>query len=211
MADKFPLREKRKQETHEALIHAAETLFLERGFGHVTMEEVAAQAGMHVQTVYRHFPSKMDLAVAIDGYSLDQFRAAFSTRESDTLTFWRQWVINRAEEYTKEHGKHLRSWLREQIERRNTAASSLFQEVDREYEALLADGIKEDLAITDDSDKTAVLIACMLWGGNRHAWRSWAASDSSENLANEVSRMIDAIVGTLNPETVNAISGRARH
>lgn len=54
-------RERKKQQTRQAISDVATTLFLERGFDAVTVAEVAAAADVAVQTVFNHFPAKEDL------------------------------------------------------------------------------------------------------------------------------------------------------
>jgi AcrR family transcriptional regulator len=56
---------------HERVIDAARQLFTERGLG-VTVPEVAARAGVGKATVYRSYPAKQDLVLAV---ALQQFRA----------------------------------------------------------------------------------------------------------------------------------------
>src|SRR5712691_10451805 len=45
----------------ETLIAAASELFAKRGYDHVSLDEVAARAGVTKVIVYRHFGSKKDL------------------------------------------------------------------------------------------------------------------------------------------------------
>lgn len=52
------------QRNHERVLAAAGALFAERGTD-VTMEEIAARAGVGVGTIYRRFPSKDHLLAAI--------------------------------------------------------------------------------------------------------------------------------------------------
>jgi len=54
-------RELRKAQTRAEIRTAAQRLFAERGFDGVTSADVAAAAGVAVQTVFNHFGSKEDL------------------------------------------------------------------------------------------------------------------------------------------------------
>lgn len=52
------LRERKRLETITRVQTAAVDLFEERGFDNVTVEEIAAAAGVSASTVYRHFTTK---------------------------------------------------------------------------------------------------------------------------------------------------------
>lgn len=52
------LRERRAQETREALRAAARELFAERGYAATTIEEISARAGMTRGAFYKHFQDK---------------------------------------------------------------------------------------------------------------------------------------------------------
>ena len=54
----------RNPETDARIIEAASDLMLRRGFDRMTVDDVAAAAGVGKATVYRRWPSKDDLAVA---------------------------------------------------------------------------------------------------------------------------------------------------
>ena len=52
------------QVREEAIIHAVNRLLAEKGFDAMTVDEVAASVGIAKASLYKHFPSKEDLAAA---------------------------------------------------------------------------------------------------------------------------------------------------
>ncbi|GAA4802899.1 TetR/AcrR family transcriptional regulator [Nocardioides caeni] len=65
----------RTQRTREALLLAAERLFLDRRLDEVTLDEIAAAAGVAVGSVYNHFGSKAGLHAATVEQALEVDRA----------------------------------------------------------------------------------------------------------------------------------------
>jgi AcrR family transcriptional regulator len=55
------LRERRKQQTRQAISDIATVMFLERGFEEVTISQIAGAAGVSKMTVTNYFPRKEDL------------------------------------------------------------------------------------------------------------------------------------------------------
>jgi AcrR family transcriptional regulator len=55
----------RAQRSHDAIVAAATTEFLDRGFDRTTMDEIAMAAAVSKQTVYAHFVSKEALFLAV--------------------------------------------------------------------------------------------------------------------------------------------------
>ena len=54
-------KRRRSESARLAVLHAADDLLAERGFNGVTIEGIAARAGVAKQTIYRWWPSKVDI------------------------------------------------------------------------------------------------------------------------------------------------------
>ena len=58
MSETVKPRAARTRATRRRIVDAAAELFVERGYGVTTLEQIAARAGVAVQTVYFHFGNK---------------------------------------------------------------------------------------------------------------------------------------------------------
>jgi AcrR family transcriptional regulator len=54
-------RHQRSEEARQAVLEAADDLLVERGFAGLTIEGIAARAGVAKQTIYRWWPSKAEV------------------------------------------------------------------------------------------------------------------------------------------------------
>jgi AcrR family transcriptional regulator len=67
----------RRSPSREAIVAAAERLFLERGFGSVSMDELAETAGVARRTLYNQFASKEEIFREMLGRVSGQLEGAF--------------------------------------------------------------------------------------------------------------------------------------
>ena len=58
MADQVGLRERKRQQTRQALISVAIRLFAEKGYDQTTVAEITAAAGVSTKTFFNYFASK---------------------------------------------------------------------------------------------------------------------------------------------------------
>ncbi len=190
----YPLRERRKRRTRAALIEAAVDLFSSKGYDDTTLEEVADRAGLHVQTLYRHFPSKPELAVAVDRQQIEEFRVAIEDpdRSDTTFEFWRERIIlvtsglkNETDGYQK-----FRALVLQQ--NRSPSIALRLHTVNDEYEDLLTASLAKDFRMDASVDRLPRLVACMLVAGNRHAYQRWA-HEGGFDLIEEVLAVADEV------------------
>ncbi len=176
---KFPLRTKRKMATREKLVRAARQLFLTKGYDNTTLEEIAELSGLHVQTLYRHFGTKQDLAKAGDEHWFRLFEATIRDRDETVTTFefWRDFIETSVRELTSEQDLY-RSHLR--MRHSSPTILGATQEVRYRYEDILTEHLARDFDMPGEGMSVPRLVACALLGGNNHALRTYEQDDSKD-------------------------------
>ncbi|MDJ0921545.1 MAG: TetR/AcrR family transcriptional regulator [Henriciella sp.] len=166
LSGKFPKREKKKAETRKKIILASLDLFFERDSSDdVTLEEVAERAGIHVQTLYRHFPNKVSLMLAGDQHYLDQFEAFIKDpiREGDTFSIWREWLKFAYREFLEDESKYKGLYLRK-FESMSGVAG--LWKIQNAYEDILCASLARDFGMSAEGMGLPRLVAGMLTAGN---------------------------------------------
>ena len=74
-------RDRKRIATRQAISAAATRLFNERGFDHVTVDEISEAAGVGRMTVFNYFPRKEDMFFDRDEEGRDVLRRAFRERD----------------------------------------------------------------------------------------------------------------------------------
>jgi AcrR family transcriptional regulator len=89
------LRERKKQQTREALARAGMELFVERGYDATTLAEIAEAAGVSTRTIFAYFPSKEDILFASFQTMREALVRALAERPDgqDALTTLRDFIV----------------------------------------------------------------------------------------------------------------------
>lgn len=153
------LREQNKSRTRERLVGVAVSLFEERGFHEVTVEEIADAALASPRTFYRYFGSKEGVLYDDDDDSLATLRHAITTHDAERppVEAVQAAVLALAR----------RSAGRQDMTRRRlrlieaTASVGAFQRTHLQprWEQALADAIAERLGVDVDTDVRPRLLA----------------------------------------------------
>jgi len=77
-------RSQEKAELREAILQAAGEVFLERGYEHFSMRQVAERIGYSATTIYHHFENKDDLLFAVVDQGFERFAAQLAAAAEST-------------------------------------------------------------------------------------------------------------------------------
>jgi TetR/AcrR family transcriptional regulator of autoinduction and epiphytic fitness len=80
---KVSFKKQMLQAREDAIIRAVNLLLAEKGFEAMTVDEVAANVGIAKASLYKHFPSKEDLAAAAMAHLMGQARAFLDSLPDD--------------------------------------------------------------------------------------------------------------------------------
>ncbi len=156
----------RRERTRLKLLDSANRVLVEYGYERSTLAEISKRAGVHLQTLVRHFPTKSAMMAAIHLASLERFEAFFRQRDGEALQAWREWVRIHAES-----SPEILVFPNDSY--RFPVTTSEAQEAIYQIRELLAEGIAEDLGVNRTFDLRPTLIACMVLGANAHVAQSW--------------------------------------
>ena len=197
MSVKYPKRTLKKNLNREKLIVAATLLFSRNGHHGTTLDEVAAEAGVHVQTLYKHFKTKEELVTASADIVIADCRALFEDKFASHSTFeiWREW-IEKSVTYLTNLG------LRESKKQQLRSASSLMNDsylliVYAGYENVLTEYLARDFMMDRKTHRLPRLVACMLWSGNEAAMKRCAGLDTAKDILAVNQSVIKESIGAI--------------
>jgi AcrR family transcriptional regulator len=185
----YPLRERRKSKTRAAIVQATQFLIEEVGYDGFTLNQVAARAEVHVQTLYRHFPAKTDLIRAITRVALDEFEEMVVNRRAGTSTIdtWRAFI-----------DKYADVPVDERAAQHTTLTMSHYQLGTSRYISVLTNGLAKDMGVDPEEDRRPYFLACLLKTVNDQEYFRWEREGRPDNWKARALRVIDEIVELFN-------------
>ncbi|MEV0649706.1 helix-turn-helix domain-containing protein [Phytomonospora sp. NPDC050363] len=166
---RMPRPERRRQ-----LLEAAQEVFVARGYHAAAMDDIAERAGVSKPVLYQHFPSKLDLYLAL----LDVHGEALvsTVREAMAATSENKERVRRAMQayfdFVDAQGEAFRLVFESDL-RNDPAVAERMEAVERGCSTAIAETIMADTGATR---QRAELLAVGLTGAAEIAARYWLAS-----------------------------------
>jgi AcrR family transcriptional regulator len=182
------LRERKKLATRQSLRRVALDLVAERGFAHVTVDDIAAAADVSTRTFFNYFPSKEAALFGTDPDRISALREriAHDAPGAPALDVLRQVMATDAEKVAdelSELGGGPGGWLRRMKEARadphlRAAQASQMAMTER----AIAEGLAERLGTDPEQDPYPGLLAATAAGVFRASMTFWAGSGGTVPL-----------------------------
>jgi AcrR family transcriptional regulator len=152
------LRERKKQQTRQAIHDAAMRLFAERGFEATTIADIAAAADISPRTFFAYFASKEEAVFAKFEPAFEDFDRTLSERPPGTtaLDALRTWIARAAQEFM---GDIERERLEAKLRHESPAVAACDLQHMRRFEQRLAEAVGEDLGEPADALRPRLVAA----------------------------------------------------
>ena len=180
------LRERKKLETHRAIVHAARDLVHSRGLDGVTVDEIATTAGVSPRTFFNYFSCKEEAVVGLDPEILTELTDRVRRRptEEGPIDALRAVLLGAGDPE-----ENLRHWqLRSELVRRHPELLPRHLVTTARVESALAETLAERLGTDPESDPTPRLLVAVVLGAIRAAVTWHEESDRSEPFADVLDR-----------------------
>lgn len=150
--EKLPLRERKKNQTRDRILQAAEELLNDKSYPTVTLAEICDKADIAQRTFFAYFPSKEAVFFYDKQLLVDEMATRFTNRPDTTTTFQilRELLISKVDSYMEDRNHKLMN-----AHRSPTCNSAQFQmygdHLTQRCEEILRNSIARDLHESPDS------------------------------------------------------------
>jgi AcrR family transcriptional regulator len=181
------LRERKKQQTRQAIHEAAMRLFAERGYDATTIADIAAAADISPRTFFAYFAAKEEVVFQKFDMAIEDFSRALRERPEGmtALAALRAWIVREAHRYTPSP-ENLRLELQLRAESPAVAACELRHRL--VYEQRLAEAVADDLGEPAEALRPRMVAAAAIAALNAAGDAADAVIEQSDTAA-EAMRM----------------------
>ncbi|WP_346017142.1 TetR family transcriptional regulator [Pseudenhygromyxa sp. WMMC2535] len=176
------LRERKKDQTRDALARAAFDLFQTKGYEATTVAEIARAANVSRRTFFRYYATKDALLLVNDSERLEQFKAALERRAIGETAFAavRRACLASAEQLMQDRDRVI---ARAQIIESSPSLSKQERQQDMEWEQAISDALLASVHEPSDlGRRRARQIAGALWGAMRATMADWYSDGGRRDL-----------------------------
>jgi AcrR family transcriptional regulator len=196
-------RDRKKSVTRKAIRAAALQLVDERGFAHVTVEDIAALADIAPRTFFNYFASKESAVVGGDSDRVEAIRTSLLGRplSESPLQALRNALVEYAttlEAEFDERGEAQSSWFKVfQIVRKDPDLLGAYAAHVADVERQVSLAVAERLGVDPVSDPFPALLTATLLAATRVASLHWSADGGVDSLARLTAVAIDTLAAGL--------------
>jgi len=205
-------RDRKKQATRRALRNAALELVAERGFAHVTVEDIAEAADVATRTFFNYFPSKESAVIGADPERIEELRTSLLTRPlaESPLQALRSVTVEYAAAIDEEFddlGEGREAWFRRFcIVREDPDLLAAYVGHISEVERSLAQALAARLGKDPAHDPYPALVTATVLAAVRVAALYWSANGGLGSLSKLTGAAIDSLGNGLVDEETFAVT-----
>lgn len=186
------LRERQRAELRTHVDRVALALFAERGFDAVSMEEIAAAAGISLSTLFRHVRSKDQLLVGTLRVGRAQIVGGFAERPADepVAAALAAAVLRRTQQFADET-ETIALWRRAMVAApARVRRASLLDDDERAQLVVL---VAERLGLDPEADLEPGLRVRLALAAAEHAYEHWLTRDTGRSLHDLTREALDRV------------------
>ncbi|ANY67399.1 hypothetical protein BBD42_13625 [Paenibacillus sp. BIHB 4019] len=158
------------EETKRRIASTAKQLFVQKGYGAVSMNEVCESSKVSKGSLYHHFPSKEQLFLAVVEEDSEQWRLAWD-RKREMLTTVEEQLYALAEHYAHDFQnplmKAMEEFSRSQAFSQEEIFNRLLQIMNNASQAcrdLIREGQASGLFVASDEEELVLIVSSMMEG-----------------------------------------------
>ena len=182
------LRERKKDQTREALARAAFALFQDKGYEATTVAEIARAANVSRRTFFRYYATKDALLFVDNSDYLARFEQllAASRREAQGFEHVRRACLSLANEYAQSRDRVM-------ARARIIESSQVLSKQERQQDELWEAAITESLLAQDGamSPRRARMLAAASFGALRATLAEWRNTEGRLDLSSLMSEALE--------------------